>query len=326
MKRHLLAAVFLVFVIGALAGASSVEPTHAAPPDDNVTLMGDPIFSEPWAPGEYRVRRVPGTITREGREVPYRLYLPVPFAGREEPAPVVVFLPGFLLKTIQYGPLASHIASHGFVVIAVDPQVGLFDSNHLRMRDDTIAVLDHVLAVLGERADPNSVATMGHSLGGKIATMIAGQEPRVRGLMGIDPVNGGGPGGSTPERPDILPESIENLTYPILMVGQTTDSGPRGCAPASGNFQVFFNAATGTDWRAAIEIVGADHTDFIDRAGVFARFCPQGPADEERVRELTRMFATAYLHFTLNDDMRYEPYLSNPVEYGVGEGEVIVTR
>jgi pimeloyl-ACP methyl ester carboxylesterase len=326
MKRHLLAALFLVFVFGTLAGASSPGHVRAAPPDEPVILIGNPTFPEPWEPGEYRVRRVPGSITREGREVPYRLYLPVPFAGREEPAPVVVFLPGFLLKTIQYGPLASHIASHGFIVIAVDPQVGLFDSNHLRMRDDTVAVLDHVLAVLGARADPNSVATMGHSLGGKIATMIAGQDPRVRGLMGIDPVNGGGPGGSTPERPDILPESIENLTYPILMVGQTTDSGPRGCAPASGNFQVFFNSATGTDWRAAIDIVGADHTDFINRAGFLARFCPEGTADEARVQELTRMFAAAYLRFTLNDDPRYEPYLSNPAQYGVGEGEVIVTR
>lgn len=102
------------------------------------------------------------------------------------PYPSVILSPGFALGSSNYAWLAEHLASYGFVVVAVEHQEGfdeelsgLWRATILRPQD----ILE-VLAYLDERTDPGSelgglidsqaVAVVGHSYGGYTALASAG--------------------------------------------------------------------------------------------------------------------------------------------------------
>ncbi len=253
----------------------------------------------------------------------FTFYLPSPDANRPYPYPVVLFLPGFQYTTSQYATLMAHVASHGYIVVGVDAEAPLFDPNHLNIRDDALAVLNHILATYPTESDESRIGAFGHSLGGKISAMMADSDPRINALVGIDPVNGGGPGGYSTTRPNILPGAVQDLTYPLLYLGQTLDTS---CAPINQNFQQFYNASTGTDWRTSTEFVGADHVDFADSPGIGGLFCAQGTATGSRVRAIMRMTVTSYFYFVFRNDVRYEDYILNPTDHDVNPGELIVTH
>jgi predicted dienelactone hydrolase len=265
----------------------------------------------------------PGTIQNGERDVDFTLYLPQPDANRPYPYPVVLFLPGFQYTTSQYATLMAHVASHGYIVVGVDADAPLFNPNHLNIRDDALAVLDYILATYPTESDENHIGAFGHSLGGKISAMMADTDPRINGLVGIDPVNGGGPGGYTTTRPNILPGAVQELTYPLLFLGETLDVD---CAPPSQNFQQFYAASTGTDWRTSTEFVGADHVDFADTGGIGGLFCAQGTATGSRVRAIMRMTVTSYFYFVFREDILYEDYILNPTAHDVEPGELIVVH
>lgn len=287
------------------------------------TATPTPIFYSPWDNGGLIATPAGGTIQNAGREVDFTLYLPTPDANRPYPYPVLLFLPGFQYSTSQYATLMAHVASHGYIVVGVDADAPLFNPNHLNIRDDALAVLNHILVTYPTESDESRVGAFGHSLGGKISAMMADSDSRVNGLVGIDPVNGGGPGGYTTTRPNILPGAVQDLPYPLLFLGETLDVD---CAPPSQNFQQFYNASTGTEWRTATEFVGADHVDFTDTGGIGGLFCAQGTADGARVRAIMRMTVTAYFYFVFRDDSRYEDYMLNPTAHDVEPGELIVTH
>jgi hypothetical protein len=47
-------------------------------------------------------------------------------------------------------------------------------------------------------ADESSIGAAGHSLGGKLALLETVTDSRIRAVATLDPVDGGGPGGSDP--------------------------------------------------------------------------------------------------------------------------------
>ncbi len=304
----------------------TMTPTFTAtplPPTPTATLTPTPIFYSPWDNGGLVATPASSTIQNAGRTVDFTLYLPQPDANRPYPYPVLLFLPGFQYTTDQYATLMAHVASHGYIVVGVDAEAPLFNPNHLNIRDDALAVLDHILAVYPTESDDSRIGAFGHSLGGKISAMMADLDPRVNGLVGIDPVNGGGPGGYTSTRPNILPGAVQDLTYPLLFLGETLDVD---CAPPSQNFQQFYNASTGTDWRTSTEFVGADHVDFADTGGIGGLFCAQGTATGSRVRAIMRMTVTSYFYVVFREDTRYEDYILNPTAHDVEPGELIVVH
>lgn len=106
----------------------------------------------------------------------------------EGPYPTVILSPGFAIGTSAYGWLAEHIASYGFVVIAVEHHEG-FDEDLDGLWQGTITrpidILD-VLAYLDDQIDQmesfadlsdlNQVAVVGHSYGGYTALASAGAQ------------------------------------------------------------------------------------------------------------------------------------------------------
>jgi predicted dienelactone hydrolase len=99
------------------------------------------------------------------------------------PFPLVVLSPGFAFGTGTYAWLAEHLASHGFVVLAIehveelDPSA-LWEATVDRPRD-IIAALEHVGVEVSSGAwsglvDASRVAVVGHSYGGYTALAAAG--------------------------------------------------------------------------------------------------------------------------------------------------------
>lgn len=104
------------------------------------------------------------------------------------PYPTVFLSPGFAMGTSAYAWLAEHIASYGFVVIAVEHQEGfdeelsgLWRGTITRPRDilDVLAYLDDQIdqaESFTDLIDLDQIAVVGHSYGGYTALASAGAQ------------------------------------------------------------------------------------------------------------------------------------------------------
>lgn len=101
------------------------------------------------------------------------------------PYPLVVLSPGFAMSASSYGWLAEHLASYGFVVLAVEhdeqmnPGTGLW-RGAVKRPSEIQSVFAYVDAqtqpggTLAGLVDPETVAVTGHSYGGYTALAAAG--------------------------------------------------------------------------------------------------------------------------------------------------------
>ncbi len=262
-----------------------------------------PADYPPSGRGFYETQQTPGSVVRGSRTTAVVAHGPRRIDGK--PSPLVVFLPGFQAPTDLYKETVDHLASHGFVVVRASPPGGLFDVNHVEMAKDAMAVIDWAVdptGPLGGRVDGSWVGVMGHSLGGKLATMVAFQDSRVKALFAIDPVNGGNPfTGYSATLPDIVPDDVATLAIPVGFPGETfsADHSSLGqsCAPADQNYTTFYSAAAAAPWKAKWEFAGADHMDFVDdlsACGTVCSVCPEGTGDPLKQVAALRTLMTAF--------------------------------
>lgn len=295
-------------------------PDGGAVPDAGIAVdAGTPAGPDPSAVGPFSTSSLDARVTRGRRTTPVTAHLPMRTDGRR--SPVVVLLPGFQLDTDRYVALAEHLASHGVAVVRADPPSSLRDVDHVEMAADVGAVLDWIADPNGRVAatvDTARMGAVGHSLGGKIATMAAFRDTRIRALLGLDPVNGGGPTGYAPTRPDIVPDEVTPLTIPVGFMGETTNGMGGGlspaCAPLDQNFTTFYDAATMAPAALEWDFAGADHMDFVfDESFCLAcRACPEGPADEATVRAAITTLATAFFRRHLDAESGMDAWLRGP--------------
>ena len=233
------------------------------------------------------------------------IYLP----DGDGPFPVVVFTHGFQLSPIDYVSYGEHLASWGYV--AVLPQFPgniLSSPTHAELSDSVTDVLDWIESdptALGGIADSSALALAGHSLGGKIALLVAAQDERPDAVFAIDPVDSGPPtGGNAVDYPSVAPELMGYIDAPILLVGEIQNSFGSGftpaCAPAGENFQSYYASATGPAMQ--LEVVGASHMSFLDNPFCLVCLaCPSGTDDPVVTKSLTREFMTSFLESELRD-------------------------
>lgn len=126
--------------------------------------------------------------------------------------PVVLFSPGGDTPRVLYQALAEDLASHGYLVIAVDhtgeapvefpggriglptwwtnpPKAATFEASPRKSQATRVLDLQLILRSLsmpsnGPRPDLRRIASMGHSLGGSTSAALMRVEPRI--LAGID--------------------------------------------------------------------------------------------------------------------------------------------
>ncbi|MFO0714804.1 MAG: hypothetical protein U0353_33500 [Sandaracinus sp.] len=273
----------------------------------------------PSARGTYSVTESSATVMAGGRSTPVTAYVPSIPAGTT--APLVVFVPGFQLTSSQYAGTLEHLASHGFIVLGADPSASLFSANHVNMAADARAVITWAtsMAPFASSVDASRIGVTGHSLGGKVATLVTMDDDRVRALYAIDPVDGDPSpiGGGSSDRPDLVPSRGGDLTVAVGFAGETTNGGSGGpfsmpCAPSDQNFEQFYAAATAASWAGQWEIEGADHMDFLDdpACGFTCSACPDGPADDATVLATNRTLLTAFFRRHLGGEAAMDAYLT----------------
>ncbi|MDF1563769.1 MAG: hypothetical protein P1V51_12045 [Deltaproteobacteria bacterium] len=273
---------------------------------------GGTAAADPGAAGPFPHTLLTDSVTRGGRTIAVAAYLPT----RSSLSHLILFLPGFQLESSRYAAHCEHLASQGFAVVRADPPAALFSVSHTEMRDDGIAVLDWAFATFGATLT-GEVGVGGHSLGGKVATMIAAADGRVSALLALDPVNGGDPiSGYTAELPDIVPDLTSTLTIPVGYLGETTNGTGGGlspaCAPLDQNFQTFYESSTGAPWAAEWTLEGADHMDFVhdvSGCGFVCTACPDGTADTAAVQATTDLLGAAFFRRHLDGEAAMDPYL-----------------
>ncbi len=279
------------------------------------------MTGDPSAMGPYTVTESMAMVMGD-RRTPVTAYVPTLPAGTT--APLVLFLPGFQLNTSQYAGTLRHLASHGFIVVGANPAGSLFSVNHVNMAADGRAVIGWAtsMAPFAASVDATRIGVAGHSLGGKLSTLITMDDDRIDALYAIDPVDGDPSplgGGGSPDRPDLVPARGSEITVPAGFIGETTNGmsgggfGSMACAPSEQNFTQFYSAATAAPWAAQWDVTGADHMDFLDdpaACGFTCSVCPDGPADDGSVLGTNRTLITAFFRRHLASDASMDATLT----------------
>lgn len=214
----------------------------------------------PWPVGEMTLSLVDGERNRR-----VEVLLLYPQSG--EPAPLVLFSPGFLFTGPAYRSWGEVLASHGLATALVSYAYSLINPDHRALAFDLlflVRTLPPEVARRGVPLDPTRVALVGHSLGGKLS-VLAAAEAAVQAVVGLDPVDGGPPGVTDPRRFPSAVALMGAIKAPALLLGAEYGERVRlgmPCAPPAGNFRKFFEAAPGP----ALEVLqrGAGHLDYLD--------------------------------------------------------------
>ncbi len=213
----------------------------------------------------------PVVLSVSGRQVDLQMKVSAPATGSD--LPIILFSHGhgrsnFLSSLHGYGPLVDFYAAQGFVVIqpthqssktlSLDPN-GSEGALFWRSRaEDMHFILDHLDQIeatvpgLSRRLDRSRIATVGHSMGGHTAAMLAGMrvtdpkdgkevnlaEPRIKAavLMGA-PGKGEDAAAFISEHYPVLRNSnFAEMTMPALVVNGDKDKNA--------------NFSDRADWRA----------------------------------------------------------------------------
>ena len=249
------------------------------------------VHYDPFVPGRFAV----GVRTLEiqdrdrGRVFPCEIWYPASGAPggwaeeRDAPAqpgehPLVIFshFSGGGRRTATY--LTRHLASHGYVVAAMDhsevvapelgPRPGESAADRARRIDAVIAsrvpdVRVLLSALTGPRPvaglggidlDPGLIAVAGHSFGGWTALAVPESEPRVRAVVAL------APGGSSRPVPGVLPLTLAfgwEQVVPLLILTGDRDVP----VPLDGVQEIFGRAP---EPKQMFVLRRADHQHFTD--------------------------------------------------------------
>ena len=292
---------------------SSMDPDSEESTEDSFENDGsveDTVNIDPDSSGPYRVFiedgvAVPGA---DGRMTEVRICSPSE-TGESRIAndrfPLILIFPGFQLERSQYASYCDFFASWGFVTMTTTYSESGFGIDHDHLANDVSPMIDWAVSAqesISESIDASAIGVGGHSLGGKIAIMAAGLDPRIGVVLGWDPVEGMGP--------TVIPERVQAIEAPMLLIGETLDAEGffQACAPEDGNYARFFEAAPNIALQVTLN--GADHMDWVDDPSCFVcRLCKSGELDDARVKAFTRRTSVAFARRYLMDDESMDRYL-----------------
>ena len=192
---------------------------------------------------------------------------------------VVSITPGFLASQANYKPLAQFVASHGFVVINLDP-VTIFDQPDSRA-NEMAAALKQVVGMVNTGKVPFAVVTdvsrravSGHSMGGGGTLMAATADPSLKAAVPLAPWS--------------LVKSFARDAVPTMIVACQKDT----IATPSQHADLFYASLPANLPRGEVEVKGVDHMCSTNYAPAY-------------VNEVG-MVVVSWLKRFLDEDMRYD--------------------
>jgi chlorophyllase len=295
---------FLVFVLAG-CGPEGTAPPPPATPGTVFQSRGDPFLRGPLEITQRDLRE--GEL---GAPKPVRLTAP----STSGTYPIVQFQHGFLSDRRAYDEILTHLASHGFVVVA--PQMYPSDGVPLGKEGAPEEAQDArrvaqwaqqaAATLMGSAADPRPLGIAGHSRGGKVTWWLTAQEQYpARAIVGVDPVDGKG-GPLLSAQPQALPAPLETAP-PSLILGMELGGS---CAPVGDNFQHFFDLTTPPS--VLLLVKGQGHGDMLDADTNTGGLCAEGP-DKAETRRVTGGAMAAFFRWRLQDDDSARVFLQSSI-------------
>ncbi|GLI62043.1 hypothetical protein VaNZ11_004625, partial [Volvox africanus] len=201
--------------------------------------------------------------------------------------PMLVLSAGFLLHSGMYGSYAADLASWGLAVV-------LYDVPELVDDVTMVSVLGSILNActsnvrVGPYVDARAILLAGHSRGGKLSVLAAANDPRVKGIALLDPVDVTNMTPTGPGYPSALPAMRiacgPPRNIPTLIVGAACNTG---IIPSDANYSRFLASCPGPCWF--LELNGAGHLQFLDaKVDLLSAFVQSGPTPDEAVRRVSK--------------------------------------
>ncbi len=231
----------------------------------SVTRADDPAQRGPFAVRSARVECRVGEQQKAS-------FLEVRLPDAPGPRPVVVICHGWAAHAKKFVPLAEHLASRGFVAACFEqPDAwGSSTPRWARQLRDGIAALEAAPGLAG-RLDWSRLALVGHSYGAAASVVVASEDPRVRAVVALSPVN--------QSHRALLLERGARLTMPLLVI-----SGQFDWIATRRYTQALYEAATSSPRRQFLHVAWAGHDLHV------------GGGDKA---ELSRRYSTAWLERAL---------------------------
>ena len=240
--------------------------------------VGGAIVTDPYAAGPYAVSNTAFAQGEHGAPREGRLFVPhsdtVP-GGGNGPFPVIQFSHGFTGSVDSYQQLLTHLASHGFVVIA--PQLTptyaeggnpgnapSIDEEVQRAYEFSQWVKGSLASTLEVAIDTGRYGLAGHSRGGQIVwRLLLGHPGLAQAIAGVDPVDGNAPPFSSDPGPLVTATPFnQGIPSYTLGTGLGATGGDAACAPTVRNYQHFYDASSSPAWVTVATDYG--HVDMED--------------------------------------------------------------
>ena len=269
LTRLALGATALFIALGATAAHAAGYERGPAP--TKAALEAD---KGPFDVDSYKISRADAKAYGYGGAT---VYFP---KGTTQTFGIVSLTPGFLGFQAVYAPLAERVASHGFVVVNLDPTT-ILDFPDVRARQMAGALKQAIeLAQSGKAPyaavlDSSRRAVMGHSMGGGGSLVAAENDATLKASVPITPWYTG--------------TNFKDLQVPTLIVACEKDI----IAPNKQHSDAFYATMPATLKRGEVELKGADH------------LCPLSLAKKVDQTNVAKS-AIAWLKLFVDEDQRYE--------------------
>lgn len=301
------------------APADAAPMTDMGAPDQGPDAGSPPAPSPVYDPGPFEVRRDRLAEGMSGAPRAMDVYQPVDAPA----APVILWQHGFLLDVALYSDLLTHVASHGFVVVA--PQ--MYPADNIPIGKPTAAeeaataatilgwIANGLADVVDAPLDGAAPGIAGHSRGGKVTWLLMIEDAaRARAIAGVDPVDGqGGPFGGEPRA---LDNEIDFGGAPTLVLGTGLGAMPvnafaPACAPEGDAHVRFYDRTSAPIWHGVATAHG--HNDMLndDGCGLLCTACLEGP-DRASMRRYVAGQLVAHFSASLRGDADAAAVLTQP--------------